>query len=122
MLIPQYKGDEVAKGGIRLALTFRVIGLLVSTEPAGTCVLVDGFLLAPLPAHKKLWEGTDAAGWSRGSGESVFGIKAGGKMVRLDREKEEDGNEEASSANWLEWCVGMDGIGALVMLAASLDV
>jgi hypothetical protein len=99
-------------------LTFRVIGLLVSTEPAGTCVLVDGFLLAPLPARKGVWEASE---WGS-SKESVFGIKAGGKMVRLDRESKEEESEQASNANWQEWCAGMDGFGALVMLAASLDV
>jgi hypothetical protein len=52
----------------------------------------------------------------------VFGIKAGGKMVRLDRESKEEESEQASNANWQEWCAGMDGFGALVMLAASLDV
>jgi hypothetical protein len=83
---------------------------------------VDKFLLAPLPARKGVWETRDAVGWSSGSSkESVFGIKAGGKMVRLDRESEEEGSEQASNANWQEWCAGMDGLGALVMLAASLD-
>jgi hypothetical protein len=117
-------GEVWADGSNRLALVFRVITLLFSTEPASTCVLLDGYILAPLPAPKSLWEAKDM-GESLGTGkeQSVFGIKAGGKMLRLDGGGgTEEGSEYQSMENWLEWIGGMDGLGALVMLAASLDV
>jgi hypothetical protein len=58
-----------------------------------------------------------------GKGQRVFGIKAGGKMLRLDGGSgTEEGSEYQSMQNWQEWIGGMDGLGALVMLAASLDV
>jgi hypothetical protein len=119
----------------RMALTFRIIGLLFSTEPAGTCVLNDGFLLAPLPAKKQLWEAGHELQWMMAKsrdvgGENVFGMKADGRMAKMNvyptLSDGSDGltarnlSESASSANWSEWCAGMDGLGALVMLAASL--
>jgi hypothetical protein len=59
----------------------------------------------------------------RARAQSVFGIKAGGKMLRLDGGGGmEEGSEYQSMQNWQEWIGGMDGLGALVMLAASLDV
>jgi hypothetical protein len=108
----------------RLALVFRIITLLFSTEPASTCVLLDGYILAPLPAPKSLWEAKDIGeALGTGKGQSVFGIKAGGKMLRLDGGGgTEEGSEYQSIQNWQEWIGGMDGLGALVMLAASLDV
>jgi hypothetical protein len=100
-------GEVWADGSNRLALVFRVITIL-----------------APLPAPKSLWEAKDM-GESLGTGkeQSVFGIKAGGKMLRLDGGGgTEEGSEYQSMENWQEWIGGMDGLGALVMLAASLDV
>tara|TARA_R110002003_G_scaffold1035_6_gene22102 strand:+ start:7775 stop:8122 length:348 start_codon:yes stop_codon:yes gene_type:complete len=113
--------------------------MLFSTEPAGGCSLLNGFLLAPLPAHKRLWEARSESQWilekSRDQrGDSVFGIKMGGTMVKLNKHQapntsydlmmaqseEPVESESESSANWLEWCSGIDGLGALVMLAASL--
>ena len=32
----------------------------------------------------------------------------------------EEVDEAESSRNWVEWCAGMDGLGALVMLTGSL--
>jgi hypothetical protein len=113
--------------------------MLYSTEPAGGCFLLDGFLLAPLPARKQLWEACDeeqsVRGKSRSAGDdSMFGVKIGGQMVKLNghsttmehagilSEKLERLEETESSANWQEWCSGMDGLGALVMLAASLPM
>jgi hypothetical protein len=112
--------------------------MLFSTEPASGCSLDSSFLLAPLPASKFLWDAPSEAEWlvekhRDRRGESVFGIRMGGAMVKLDRSEdtftrygldagqvEEEGSK--SSANWAEWCAGMDGLGALVMLAASLPV
>jgi hypothetical protein len=119
----------------RMALTFRIIGLLFSTEPAGTCVLNDGFLLAPLPARKQLWEADNELHWMMAKsrdvgGDAAYGMKADGQMAKMNvYPLLSDGmselsarrlSESESSANWSEWCAGMDGLGALVMLAASL--
>jgi hypothetical protein len=63
----------------------------------------------------------------------VFGIKAGGQMAKLDdyispglggykTTPWENLTERESNANWQEWCLGMDGLGALVMLAAALPI
>jgi hypothetical protein len=118
-------------------LTFRTIGLLFSTEPAGACVLIEGFVVAPIPAHKQLWEARDEAHWRIGRsrdvrGDSVFGIKPGGQMAKLNKYPPglnvnnstllRNLTERESDANWQEWCLGMDGLGALVMLAASLPI
>ncbi|KAF2025743.1 hypothetical protein EK21DRAFT_116527 [Setomelanomma holmii] len=123
----------------RLAMTFRTIGMLVSTEPAGGCTLFDDFLLAPLPARKQLWEARSETQWMlekhrNPSSDGVFGIKMDGTMVRLNGYSKSQSDHEplamhsqassdtANSVNWQEWCSGMDGLGSLVMLAASLPV
>jgi hypothetical protein len=120
-------------------MTFRIIGMLFSTEPAGGCFLLDGFLLAPLPARKQLWEAREETQWiqenGRGAGDAnMFGIKVSGQMAKLNERStmtkstvvlsiypDEVGDAE-SNANWEQWCSGMDGLGALVMLAASLPI
>jgi hypothetical protein len=114
--------------------------MLLSTEPAAGCHLLDDFLLAPLPAHKQLWKSSsNETQWMLGKSRdfkshSAFGIKTNGQMVKLDgrvtvmesnvflsvQPKELD--ERVSSANWQDWCSGMDELGALIMLAASLPV
>jgi hypothetical protein len=121
-------------------VTFRTISMLLSTEPAGGCYLLDDFLLAPLPAHKRLWKSSNnETQWMLGKSRdfeaaSVFGIKTSGQMVKLGgrvavmesseilsaHPKELD--ERESSANWQDWCSGMDELGALIMLAASLPM
>jgi hypothetical protein len=63
-------------------------------------------------------------------GDSVFAIKANGQMAKLSRyppslnvddySRTEELTESESNTNWQEWCLGMDGLGALVMLTASL--
>ncbi|KAF2828222.1 hypothetical protein CC86DRAFT_348301 [Ophiobolus disseminans] len=117
----------------RFSVTFRCLSMLFTTDPAGACILFDGFLLAPLPARKALWEASDGAQWAaekrEGGNGGLYGIKMGGKMLRMDGWEELDGcmemhgsTEGDSDKNWAEWCAGMDGLGALVMLAASLNV
>jgi hypothetical protein len=122
---------------IRTSLTFSIMRMLFSTEPAGACFMTDGFILAPLPAQKYLWEAQDESKWATAKrqdtrGDSVFGIKVGGRMAKVDPcPMLDEGNgismehvpdDVQSSMNWQEWCAGMDGLGALVMLAASLPV
>jgi hypothetical protein len=109
--------------------------MLYSLDPAPSGVEPDGFLLAPLPGRKQLWEAPDdAQAWmaekSRdGPFSSVFGVLTGGQMVRLQEQQVVLANDinfplgivdEESASNWQEWCAGMDGLGALVTLATSL--
>ena len=105
---------------------------LFSIEPAGSCALLDGFLLAPLPARKGLWSAQDGHQWmeekTKDLGVSTsFGLKLDGSMVKLENysmltdapsfpQHETDSNE----SNWQEWCAGMDELGTLVMLVTSL--
>lgn len=96
-------------------------------------------ILAPLPAKKQLWQAGDELGWKaeseRGpSGpQPVFGLAANGDLVRVDDGRQYCGDTRVprpksaderppvrNTANWEEWCSGMDGFGGLVMLAASL--
>ena len=60
---------------------------------------------------------------------SVFGVMVNGDMVKIyehqalpsaDTISMQPDRSMESSANWQEWCSGMDELGALVMLAASL--
>ncbi|KAF1851288.1 uncharacterized protein K460DRAFT_273591 [Cucurbitaria berberidis CBS 394.84] len=118
----------------RLALVCKCTRMLFSLEPIRGCVMQDGFLLAPLPARKQLWEARDEYSWMlenrRDVGvPSVFGIMLDGQMVKLNEPQAllsgqgisvQSERSKESSVNWQEWCSGMDGLGALVMLAASL--
>ncbi|KAF3034748.1 hypothetical protein E8E11_001567 [Didymella keratinophila] len=120
----------------RLALVYQILKMLYSLDPATACANPDGFLLAPLPARKQLWEAPDAQKWTveksrNGADLSVFGVLTGGQMVKLQEQQiimpGEIGfplgiEEEESVRNWQEWCAGMDGLGALVTLATSLSV
>ena len=103
------------------------------------CDLQTDLILAPLPAKKQLWEAGDEFVWKaeieREPGvQTTFGLAANGELVRLDEgqlyrsdamllHKSLDARTPSrSTANWEEWCSGMDGFGGLVMLAASLIV
>jgi hypothetical protein len=94
-------------------------------------------IIAPLPAKRQLWEACDEFAWKeeseRESGmKTTLGLAANGELVRLDESQGSGGdvvllqkylNARASSrriVDWEEWCSGMDGMGGLVMLAASL--
>jgi hypothetical protein len=64
--------------------------------------------------------------------KTTLGLAANGELVRLDESQGSGGdvvllqkylNARTSSrriVDWEEWCSGMDGMGGLVMLAASL--
>ena len=113
--------------------------MLVYFEPAAMCDLQRDLILAPLPAKKQLWEAGDEFGWMAESErepgvQTAFGLAANGELVKLDEgqlycrdavllHKCLDARTPSrSTANWEEWCSGMDGFGGLVMLAASLIV
>lgn len=110
--------------------------MLVYFEPATMCNLQTDLILAPLPAKKQLWEAKGALQWhlerERDPQTKVdFGLAADGELVELDAGqvygsdlvltyKLQD-DSSAKSANWEEWCSGMDAFGGLVMLAALLQ-
>jgi len=124
--------------------------MLIYFEPAALCILQTDLALAPLPAKKALWEARDESGWKveteRGAGKSnmvqmdrEFGLATTGDLVRIEegqvycgagqgRIKYEvlggirrDGRGDGGNdGNWEEWCTGMDGLGGLVVLAATM--
>lgn len=116
----------------RLCMIFQTIGMLYSLEPAYACLVYDGYVLSPLPGRKGLWEAEMPELWEvekrRGGEASVYGLMVGGMMVKVDEYKSVVGTDgqgdvwKESSTNWQEWCAGMDGLGGLVMLVASLPI
>ncbi|THX54515.1 hypothetical protein D6D06_05475 [Aureobasidium pullulans] len=130
---------EFARTESGLAVIYRVVDMLVYFEPAGMCGLQKDLIIAPLPAKKQLWEADNKIFWEEeGKRDSAiqdsFALAANGELVKLDqgqlycsngelRYRLSTNNSPASSAtNWEYWCSGMDGLGGLVMLAASLIV
>ncbi|KAF1960713.1 hypothetical protein CC80DRAFT_403528 [Byssothecium circinans] len=122
----------------RLSIVLRVVGMLVYFEPTLMCNLQTDLLLAPLPSRKQLWEADNEFKWQHESKSdddlmSTFGLAASGDLLKLNtshtfcadavlyyKDPNEVAGREKSVVNWEEWCAGMDGFGALVMLAASL--
>jgi hypothetical protein len=109
--------------------------MLVYFEPAAMCELQTDLILAPLPAKKQLWEADNDFVWKESErqpgAQTAFGLAANGELVKLNEGQlscsdavllYESLDVRTSSANWEEWCSGMDGFGGLVMLAASLIV
>ena len=112
--------------------------MLVYFEPAAMCHLNHtGLLIAPLPARKQLWEAGNAFTWKAENdmefeAPTTFALAANGELLRLNQhqphecgavkvlESPDDRGISRSTANWDEWCSGMDEFGGLVMLAASL--
>ena len=116
--------------------------MLIYFEPAGLCDLQRDLIIAPLPASKQLWEAGDEFMWKAESerspgAEAAFGLAANGDLVKVDGNQPcqlHDSHpvlvkrpmdpktplKNANIASWEEWCSGMDGLGGLVMLAASL--
>lgn len=122
----------------RVCVIYKVVNMLVYFEPAALCDLHEwNLILAPLPAKKQLWEANDKMSWQAATqGESelqkAFGLATNGDLVKADLGGQNIHNVKAhqmftqtvegqkSTSNWEEWCSGMDGLGSLVMLAASL--
>ncbi|RDW72264.1 Zn(II)2Cys6 transcription factor domain-containing protein [Aspergillus mulundensis] len=125
----------------RVSIIYRIINILTYFQPAAKCDLPTDLILAPLPAKKPLWEANDWALWKIEAGkeptvqQTAFGLARSGELVRLDKAHGQGGlgreggishlaldaaNVSRSSANWEEWCSGMDAFGGLVMLAAAL--
>jgi hypothetical protein len=112
--------------------------MLVYFDPAAMCELPTDLILAPLPAKKQLWEAGDEFVWKRECErepgvQTDFGLAANGELVKVDQGRYcGDASpvhnslgaktSSRSTGDWEEWCSGMDGLGGLVMLAASLIV
>ena len=123
------------------------MNLLFYFEPAAMCHLHEiGLVIAPLPAKKQLWEAGDEITWkshserdARAQQRHAFALAATGELVKLPVQQgpdicrggvdvlqllhkvhDADPSPFGSVANWDEWCSGMDGLGGLIMLAASL--
>jgi len=111
--------------------------MLIYFEPAALCDMPDEFLMAPLPARKQLWQASDESSWttetqSQPGMHASFGLAANGDVVKLDESRlscsdawlpcpSVDGKTPPTGvASWEDWCSGMDELGGLVMLAASL--
>ncbi|KAL8907100.1 MAG: hypothetical protein Q9171_006005 [Xanthocarpia ochracea] len=121
----------------RLCVVYQVVNMLVYFEPAAQCDLHSmGLLLGLLPARRQLWEADDERAWKKESEESTseqFGLARSGELVRVDENRHccgyipaspsqmvEERVATRSTANWEEWCKGMDGFGGLILLTASL--
>ena len=109
-------------------IVFRIIALLINF-PAVLCDPKPGFVLAPLPARKSLWEACDEAIWRSEiewslNDEKDFGLTENGNLVRLKQQvtsgNDENSIESISAKNWEDWCSEMDEFGALIMIGASL--
>ncbi|KAK4938272.1 hypothetical protein LTR10_021251 [Elasticomyces elasticus] len=117
----------------RICVVYRVVNLLVYFEPAALCEMQTDLILAPLPAKKQLWEAGDGYAWRAETerdpaAQIAFGLAADGELVKLDEGPLCCSDaimlhkplEHRETGNWDQWCSGMDGFGALVMLTASL--
>lgn len=110
------------------------MNLLVYFEPAAMCDHPTNLILAPLPAKRQLWEAGDELTWAavtdrEPEDRNVFALAANGDLVKVDRDRVhcEDAAvysdakpPSTTTADWGEWYSEMDGLGGLVMLAASL--
>ncbi|CAG9980901.1 unnamed protein product [Clonostachys byssicola] len=117
--------------------THRVIDMLVHFEPAAMCPFYNtSLVLAPLPARKQLWKADNASNWYRErelgtSSQTSFALFANGELVSMAEVPSRVGDwkrntellnpepRPENTANWNEWCSGMDEFGSLVMLVAS---
>lgn len=119
-----------------MALLHRIVNALVYFEPAKCCQIPADFVLAPLPGAKQFWEAANESAWIQRRGslcvDESYGLTTGGDIVRLDGRQlsyadtwvsmHPSDSPEISriTGGWVEWCAGMDSLGGLVMLAASL--
>ena len=109
------------------------------------CDMPAEFVIAPLPAKRQLWEATDAQKWELQSQkmpqEQVsYALALDGEIVTLDQRRlscrdawlpytssdenttsprHQDGIDRNADC-WAEYCAGMDSMGGLIMLAASM--
>ncbi|CRG89355.1 hypothetical protein PISL3812_06391 [Talaromyces islandicus] len=117
----------------RVSVVFQTVNMLVYFEPAALCDQHTNLIFAPLPAKKQLWEAGDKFSWKAENdreygAHNYFGLATNGDLIKLDWGHTYCGDasllhqplSNKTTANWEEWCSGMDGLGGLIMLAASL--
>jgi hypothetical protein len=124
----------------RLSVIYRVVNMLFYIDPATECDLQTDLVIAPLPAKKQLWEASNEFAWKAESARELkkvdFGMATNGELVRFEEgqlfctsdrvlmyrslDAGPNGTPARSMGNWEEWSSGMDGLGSLIMLAASL--
>ncbi|RAH69825.1 uncharacterized protein BO66DRAFT_375014 [Aspergillus aculeatinus CBS 121060] len=117
----------------RLCVIYQVVSMLVYFDPAAMCEHPTDLVLSPLPARRQLWEAGDELAWKteveRGPAfRKEYGMAANGELVQLSVDEVYCQDTVAlqrpasarEAATWEDWCSGMDGLGGLVMLAASL--
>ncbi|KAK1760076.1 hypothetical protein QBC47DRAFT_366346 [Echria macrotheca] len=128
----------------RLCVVYQIINMLVFFEPAAMCHLhTTDILIAPLPAPRPLWEAVEESSWRTERShissysprdDEIYALAGSGEIVKLKQARPPCHEEVAamvrkpkdadgllrSTASWDEWLTGMDGLGGLVMLAASL--
>ncbi|PYH43074.1 uncharacterized protein BP01DRAFT_301762 [Aspergillus saccharolyticus JOP 1030-1] len=117
----------------RLCVIYQVVNMLVYFDPAAICDHQTDIPISSLPARKQLWEAGDEIAWrvekARESvGNTTFGMAVDGELVRISQNDiscyggviVQNTSSNRQIANWEDWCSGMDDMGGLVMLAASL--
>ncbi|CAI6335587.1 unnamed protein product [Periconia digitata] len=121
----------------RLSAMFRIVGMIVYLDPATMCDLQRDLIIAPLPSKKELWEASSQEAWRMEAQKeygspTVFGLAKDGELLEIKAGKTfcadhfsgymgaGETGQERKVADWEEWCLGMDGFGGLIMLAASL--
>ena len=145
LIIPITVPDSLTNTYDRLAVIYRILNKLVFFDPAAMCDMPTEFVIAPLPAKRQLWEAQDAEEWQRQRQnepreEASFALAVDGEIRRLDQRRLScrdawlpyiPSNDETpsqiftsrasrSAACWAEWCSGMDSMGGLIMLTASM--
>ena len=118
-------------------MVYQITNMLVYFEPAAMCEHPNELVLAPLPARKQLWEAADEYAWKaeidkHNGVQTDYALAMAGDLVELNGDPlhcegvallYKDPNAPSSirkTADWDEWCAGMDSFGGLIMLAASL--
>ena len=145
LIIPTSVPDSLTNTHDRLAIIYRILNKLVFFDPAAMCDMPTEFMIAPLPAKRQLWEAKDAEDWRKQQQnqpreETSFALAVDGEIVKLDQRRlscrdawlpyvplddevtfqVNTSRASRSAACWAEWCSGMDSMGGLIMLTASM--
>jgi hypothetical protein len=124
---------------------YRILNKLIFFDPAAMCDMPTEFIIAPLPAKRQLWEAKDAGEWTaqiqkEPQEEVSYALAIDGEIVKLDQNRlscrdawlphvplddhtasQNHASRASRSAGWwAEWCSGMDSMGGLIMLTASM--
>jgi hypothetical protein len=96
--------------------------MLLNMDQAGICPAYPGFIVAPLPAKKILWEAPTAEAWCLEHNWSlkereIFGMSSDGELSKI---RPENGVLSCSHTTWENWLAETDSFGVLIMIAASM--